>query len=540
MKLSPSAHEDSFARDHLPPPEQWPELIFELPELQYPERLNAAVELLRLAAEQPDKPALVADGQVWTYRELDVRSNQLAHILRDEMDLKPGNRVLLHGPNTPMLAACWFAILKAGGIVVSTMPLLRGHELAKVISKASISHALSDVTCRTAVHDAMETTNSLRHIYGFKKDGGMLLEMARTRPESFDAVQTAADDVALIAFTSGTTGQPKGCMHFHRDILAICDTFAKYILKAERDDVFIGSPPFAFTFGLGVSLLFPLRIGATTALVENGSPPNLAQAIAQFGATVCSTAPTSYRMLASMPDLSGLKTLRKCVSAGEALPAATRQLWREKTGIELIDGIGATEMLHIFISADEQEARPGCTGKAIPGIRACVLDDDGQPLPPGQAGRLAVKGPVGCRYLDDERQSVYVQNGWNITGDTYVLTGDGYFEYQARSDDMIVSSGYNIAAPEVEGALLRHPAVAECAVVGLPDDLRGQVVSAFVVLAPNHQPSDLLKKELQAFVKDEIAPYKYPRRIEFRSALPKTATGKLQRFQLRPQAESSS
>ncbi|WP_291423320.1 AMP-binding protein [Deinococcus sp.] len=533
MKLHPSAHTDTFCREHLPPAEQWPELIFELPELQFPPVLNAAAELLKLAQTHPDKPALLADGQCWTYRELDVRSNQLAHVLRDEMDLQPGNRVLLHGPNTPMLAALWFAVLKAGGVVVSTMPLLRGPELAKVISKARISHALSDVSCRAAVHDAMDSTNTLRHIYGFKRDGGLLLELARTRPETFEFVPTASDDVALIAFTSGTTGQPKGCLHFHRDLLAICDTFAKYVLKAMPDDIFIGSPPFAFTFGLGVSLLFPLRIGATTVLLENGSPPGLAASISAFGATVCATAPTSYRMMAALDDLEGLKTLRKCISAGEALPAATRELWREKTGIELIDGIGSTEMLHVFISADEHEARPGCTGKAVPGIRACVMDEQGRALPPGQAGRLAVKGPVGCRYLDDERQQVYVQHGWNITGDIYSMTADGYFEYQARGDDMIVSSGYNIAAPEVEGALLCHPAVAECAVVGLPDELRGQLVSAFVVLAPDYSPSDLLKKELQSFIKDEIAPYKYPRRIEFLDALPKTATGKLQRFQLR-------
>ncbi|GAA3994580.1 AMP-binding protein [Deinococcus rubellus] len=535
--LAPSAHQDTFARDHLPPEEQWPRLIFELPEVQYPVRLNAAAALLARAAPPPDKLALLAAGVSWTYRELDVLSNQIAAVLRDDMAMIPGNRVLLHGPNTPMLAACWFAVLKAGGVAVSTMPLLRAAELGKVIAKAEISHVLCDSSCAASVEEALNTT-TLRHLQVFEGAGGELLNLARRKPEDFEAVDTAADDVALIAFTSGTTGQPKGCMHFHRDLLAVCDTFARHILRPTSDDIFVGSAPFAFTFGLGACLLFPVWAGATAVLLEHGSPPQLAAAIEQFGVTICATAPTSYRMMAALPDLDGLKSLRKCISAGEALPAATRLRWREATGIELIDGIGATELLHIFISADEQHARSGATGQVIPGIRACVLDENGEPLPPGLPGRLAVQGPVGCRYLADERQHDYVQRGWNITGDTYLMTEDGYFEYQARSDDMIVSSGYNIAAPEVEEALLRHPAVAECAVIGLPDELRGQVVGAFVVLAAgqagdNPAASETLKTELQLFVKSQIAPYKYPRFIEFRDALPKTATGKLQRFALR-------
>ncbi|GMA14277.1 2-aminobenzoate-CoA ligase (plasmid) [Deinococcus metallilatus] len=532
--MNPSAYTDTFARDHLPPREQWPELIFDLPELQYPARLNAAVELLdRQAQQHPERVALLAEGQRWTYGELQARSNQIAHVLREDLGLVPGNRVLLHGPNTPMLAACWFAILKAGGIVVSTMPLLRAPELVKIIGKARVSHALSDASCLDTLLQAQRDAPSLTTLRSFRADGGELLALAETKPADFTPVETASDDVALIAFTSGTTGQPKGCLHFHRNLLAICDTFARHVLRASADDVFIGSPPFAFTFGLGGLLLFPLRIGASAALLENGAPPKLAEGIRTFGATVCFTAPTSYRMLAALPDPGVLRTLRKCVSAGEALPAATRELWRQVTGIELIDGIGSTELLHIFISADEEHARPGCTGQAVPGFQACVLDEEGRPLPPGQPGRLAVKGPTGCLYLDDERQKNYVQDGWNITGDTYLMDEDGYFVYQARSDDMIISSGYNIAAPEVEGALLSHPAVAECAVVGVPDELRGQVVKAYVVLNESYQPGQALTCELQTFVKAVIAPYKYPRRIEYRDALPKTATGKLQRFLLR-------
>lgn len=534
MKLSSSAYTDTFAREHLPPDQEWPELLFDLPELQYPDQLNAAVELLdEVAAQHPEKVALLAGEQSWTYGELLSKVNQIAHVLRDDMGLVSGNRVLLHGANTPMLAACWLAILKAGGIAVCTMPLLRAPELLKVVCKAQVSHALVEEAYFSMVEEVQSQAKSLQQVRSFTPAGGDLLEIAQHKPTSFEAVSTSADDIALIAFTSGTTGQPKGCMHFHRNILAICDTFARHTLKANSDDIFIGSPPFAFTFGLGVSLLFPLRVGASVVLLEKASPPHLAEAIEKFGATICATAPTSYRMMASLPEAKDLSSLRKCVSAGEALSVANRTLWREHTGIELIDGIGATELLHIFMSADEQEARAGYTGKAIPGIQVCVLDQSGQRLPAGEIGHLAVKGPIGCLYLSDERQTTYVQDGWNITGDLYRMTEDGYFEYISRSDDLIISSGYNIAGPEVENALLLHSAVAECAVVGLPDELRGQLVSAFVVLRPEYAPTEQLKRELQDFVKEKIAPYKYPRRLEFRSGLPKTATGKLQRYQLK-------
>lgn len=534
IQLYPSGYTDTFARDHLPSFEQWPELIFELPELQYSQQLNAAVELLdQVAIQHPDQVALLADGQSWNYGQLLERVNQIAHVLSEELGLIPGNRVLLHGPNTPMLAACWLAILKAGGIAVSTMPLLRGPELLKVMDKAQVSHALIDQSCAEAFLEAQGQASTLQQVKWFAADGGQLLEESKSKPTTFKGVSTSSDDVALIAFTSGTTGQPKGCMHFHRDLLAICDTFAKHVVQAKSDDIFIGSPPFAFTFGLGVSLLFPLRVGGSVVLLPNGSPPKLAAAIQQFGATICATAPTSYRMMASLPEMKELKSLRKCISAGEVLPAATRTLWRDAVGIELIDGIGATELLHIFISANEEEARAGYTGKAVPGWQACILDADGNPLPTGEIGHLAVKGPVGCRYLADERQQQYVQKGWNMTGDLYRMTEDGYFEYISRSDVMIISSGYNIAAPEVENTILLHSAVAECAVVGLPDEMRGQVISAFVVLHSEHVPSESLKQELQDFVKEKIAPYKYPRRLEFCRSLPKTATGKLQRYQLK-------
>ncbi|GIW30603.1 MAG: 2-aminobenzoate-CoA ligase [Meiothermus sp.] len=532
-----SAHIDTFARDHLPPRSEWPELVFSLPELQYPERLNCASELLdRMAARHPERLCLQGAGLRWSYAELLEQANRIAHVLTQDMGLVPGNRVLLRAPNHPMLVAAWFAVMKAGGIAVTTMPLLRAKELTEVVNKAQVSHALCDGRLREELEHARPNCPTLQQVVYWGEGGSLEARMAH-KPTHFANVETASDDTCLIAFTSGTTGQPKGCMHFHRDVLAICDTFGKYILRATPDDVFIGSPPLAFTFGLGGLVLFPMRIGASSVLLEKASPDLLLPAIAEYRASVVFTSPTAYRAMAAQAQKFDLTSLRKCVSAGEPLPASTRKLWKEATGIELIDGIGATEMLHIFISHTEEEARPGATGKPVPGYQACVLDEAGQPLPPGQVGRLAVKGPTGCRYLADERQRNYVQHGWNITGDAYLVDEEGYFVYQARTDDMIVSAGYNIAGPEVEDALLLHPAVAECAVVGAPDPERGQIVKAYVVLRAGTEPSAALVKELQNFVKQKIAPYKYPRAIEFRESLPRTQTGKLQRYLLRKEAE---
>ncbi|MFN3565344.1 MAG: AMP-binding protein [Burkholderiaceae bacterium] len=532
-----TAHVDTFARDNLPPRAQWPKFLFELPELRYPERLNCATELLDRAVERGwgERRAIVApDGSVRTYRQLRDEANRIARVLVEDLGVVAGNRVLLRGPNTPLMAACWFAVMKAGAIAVGTMPLLRAAELTKIVTKANVSHALCDARLVDELAKAHATCPSLKTIALFQTDAADGIEaLAARKPADFADVPTAAEDTALIAFTSGTTGEPKGTMHFHRDVIAVCDCFPKSTLRALPDDLFTGSPPLAFTFGLGGLLLFPLRIGAATLLLDKASPDALPAAIARHRATVLFTAPTSYRAMALHADRTDLASLRKCVSAGEALPAATRALWREATGIEIIDGIGSTEMLHIFISHDEANARPGATGKPIPGYRACVMDDEGRPLPPGQVGKLAVMGPTGCRYLADPRQTNYVRDGWNYTGDAYLVDDDGYFVYQARTDDMIVSAGYNIAGPEVEAALLAHPAVAECGVVASPDEERGAIVKAFVVLKPGNEPGDALVKALQEHVKSQIAPYKYPRAIEFVSSLPRTETGKLQRFQLR-------
>lgn len=531
-----SAHLDTFARDHLPPQDQWPALEFELPELQFPERLNCATELLdRWVAEgQGDRPCVIAPDRVWTYAELQARANRIAQVLVKDLGVLPGNRVLLRGANTPEMVAAWFAVMKVGAIAVATMPLLRAKELGQVIDKAQVSHALCDAALAAELEAARAASPVLRSVCLFRSDAADGLEARAARHAAdFATVETAADDCALIAFTSGTTGQPKGTMHFHRDVMAICRCWPVHCLKAVADDRFIGSPPLAFTFGLGGLVLFPMSVGASTVLLEKASPDVLLPAIERHRATVCFTAPTSYRAMAAMAGQHDLRTLRKCVSAGEALPAATRALWKAATGIELIDGIGATELLHIFISHTEDTARPGATGVPVPGYRACVLDEQGQVLPPGQVGRLAVKGPTGCRYLADERQRQYVHDGWNLTGDAYLVDADGYFVYQARTDDMIISGGYNIAGPEVEAALLAHPAVAECAVVGVPDEERGQLVKAFVVPRDGHEGDATLARALQDFVKATIAPYKYPRAVEFRTSLPRTETGKLQRFRLR-------
>ncbi|HSC99380.1 MAG TPA: benzoate-CoA ligase family protein, partial [Casimicrobiaceae bacterium] len=509
----------------------------DLPELRYPDRMNCATELLDRAVERGwgARPAILSTtGVRWSYAELLVEANRIAHVLVEDMGLVPGNRVLLRGANSPAMAACWFAVIKAGGIAVATMALLRAKELTDIILKAQVSHALCDARLAEELQAARASCPSLREVAYFAAEADDGVEArARGKPSHFANVDTAAEDTALIAFTSGTTGKPKGTMHFHRDVMAACDCWPRAILRATAEDVFTGSPPLAFTFGLGGLLLFPMRIGASTLLVERPAPDALLDALSTHRATVLFTAPTSYRAMA--PKVAGrdLSSLRKCVSAGEALPAATRQLWKEATGIEIIDGIGSTEMLHIFISHDEANARPGSTGIPVPGYRACVMDDKGQPLPPGQVGQLAVKGPTGCRYLADSRQSNYVRNGWNYTGDAYLVDDDGYFVYQARTDDMIVSAGYNIAGPEVEGALLLHPAVSECGVVGIDDKDRGQVVKAFVVLKPGHEGNASMTLELQDFVKRTIAPYKYPRAIEYVASLPRSEVGKLQRFRLR-------
>lgn len=531
-----TAHIDTFARDHLPPQGLQPDFLFTLPELQFPPQLNCATELLdrHVHEGRGDRLCIRGPKDTWTYRDLQERANRIANVLLKDMGLVPGNRVLLHAPNTPMMVACWFGIVKAGGIVVATMPLLRVKELKPILEIGQISHALCDASLAEEMGAAALAMPGLRHMRHFNYAGPDSLEscMGRQSP-LFDNANTALDDTCLIGFTSGTTGIPKATMHFHRDVMAICACWPRSVLKANQDDVFIGSPPLAFTFGLGGMVLFPMSIGASTVLLDKAGPPQLLEGIRDYGATVVFTAPTSYRTLAARGTELRRTALRKCVSAGEALPASTRALWREATGIELIDGIGATEMLHIFISADEHDARPGATGKVVPGYEARVVDDNGQTVPPGTVGKLAVRGPTGCRYLNDARQKAYVKDGWNLTGDAYVMDAEGYFFYQSRTDDMIISSGYNIASPEVEQGLMLHPSVAECAVIGVPDDERGQIVKAFVVLRPGHVGDSDMVKTLQDHVKTTIAPYKYPRAIEFLDKLPRTQTGKVQHFKLR-------
>jgi 2-aminobenzoate-CoA ligase len=540
--VSASAHVDGFARDRAPRREALPDFLYALPQLQFPERLNCAVELLDRAVDARgwgERPALLSPTAALSYAGLRDRVDRIARVLVEDMGAVPGNRVLLRGCNTPTLAAIWLAVQKAGCIAVTSMPLLRARELAEIIDKAQVSHAF----CETALLGELEAARvrcpSLREPMAFADDAGeksALAARCAAKPAGFAAVDTAADDVALIAFTSGTTGVPKGAMHSHRDVMSACACFPRSILGAGPDDVFCGPAPLAFTFGLGGLLLFPLALGASSLLLPQAAPASLLEAIARHRATTLFATPTFYRQM--LPLLAGhdLSSLRRCVAAGEPLPAATWQQWREGTGIRLIDGIGSTELLHIFISARAGEMRPGATGKPVPGYAAAVLDAGGRPVATGVVGRLAVKGPTGCRYLDDPRQQSYVQDGWNITGDAYWIDADGYFHFAARTDDLIIAAGCNIGAPEIEDVLLSHPAVAECGVVGVPDTERGQALKACVVLRPGFAAGDALAAELQEHVRKQLAPFKAPRIVEFRDALPRTETGKLQRFRLREEA----
>ena len=535
--LGISAHSDTFTRDNLPPEEQWPE--FMLAGFDYPERLNVGVELTdaMVAKGFGDHIALIGNGRRRTYKELADWTNRLAHVLSEDLGLKPGNRVLIRSANNPAMVACWLAATKVGAVVVNTMPMLRAGELGQIVDKAKITHALCDTRLMDELVTCAKTSEHLKSVVGFdgtSNHDAELDRLALEKPVSYEAVQTGRDDVALLGFTSGTTGSPKATMHFHRDLLIIADGYAREVLDVQPDDVFVGSPPLAFTFGLGGLAIFPLRFGAAATLLENASPPNLIEIIEKYRATVCFTAPTAYRvMLQAMEEGADLSSLRAAVSAGETLPSPVYEAWIAQTGKPMLDGIGATEMLHIFITNRFSDHRPACTGKPVNGYQVRILNSDGTEAPRGEIGRLAVKGPTGCRYLADDRQAAYVQDGWNVTGDSFRMDEAGYLHFAARNDDMIVSAGYNIAGPEVEAALLSHEAVAECAVIAAPNEARGSIVEAHVVLSAGHMPSEALVKLLQDHVKGSIAPFKYPRSVVFAKELPKTETGKIQRFRLK-------
>ena len=531
-----TGHLDTFARDNLPKPHTQPKFLFD--GFDYPQKINAAVELTDEMVTRGfgDHTALIGNGRQRTYKELSDWTNRLAHALVNDLGVKPGNRVLIRSANNPAMVACWLAATKAGAVVVNTMPMLRANELGKIIDKAEITHALCDTRLMDEIAACAKTSAFLKYVVGFdgtSNHDAELDRLALEKPVRFEAIETSRDDVALLGFTSGTTGEPKATMHFHRDLLIIADGYAKEVLHVTPNDVFVGSPPLAFTFGLGGLAIFPLRFGAAATLLETASPPNMIEIIEKYKATVCFTAPTAYRlMIRAMDDGADLSSLRAAVSAGETLPAPVYEEWMKKTGKPMLDGIGATEMLHIFVSNRFDDHKPACTGKIVSGYQVMVIDDDGKEQPRGEAGRLAVRGPTGCRYLGGVNQDIYVQNGWNITGDTFVMDKDDYLHFVARNDDMIISSGYNIAGPEVEAALLSHEAVAECGVIGVPNEERGSIVEAHIVLSQGFSPDETMAELLQNHVKSTIAPFKYPRSIRFIKELPKTATGKVQRFRL--------
>ena len=535
--LGPTAHIDTFSRENLPKQSRQPNFL--LDEYNYPDYLNASEELTDVMVEKGfgDHTALIGNGRRRTYKELTDWTNRLANALVENYGVKPGNRVLIRSSNNPAMVACWLAATKVGAVVVNTMPMLRSGELDKIINKAKISHALCDNRLLPELNKSFKTNKYLKYLIPFDgtaNHSSELDEAALEKSVKFESIKTGRDDVALLGFTSGTTGEPKATMHFHRDLMIIADGYAKEVLQVNDKDIFVGSPPLAFTFGLGGLAIFPLRFGATATLLEDASPPNMIEIIQKYKATVCFTAPTAYNvMLLAMDEGMDLSSLRAAVSAGETLPASVYKNWLKKTGKPMLDGIGATELLHIFISNRFNDHRESCTGKPIKGYEAKIVDENMKELPLGEVGRLVVRGPTGCRYLSDNRQSDYVVDGWNITGDSFYMDNDGYFYFAARNDDMIISSGYNIAGPEVEAALMSHEAVFECAVIGFPDKERGYIVQAHIVLNDNYVGDESLQKILQDYVKGIIAPFKYPRSIIFLDTLPKTKTGKIQRFRLR-------
>jgi 2-aminobenzoate-CoA ligase len=541
-RLGPTGHVDTFARDKLPPAEQWPELLLQRPEFQYPDYLNAAVELTDRMVEKGfgDRTALIGNGRRRTYKELADWTSRLAHALVEDFGVKPGHRILIRSGNNPAMVAVWLAVTKAGAVAVNTMPLLRAGELSKIVDKAEIELALCDSRIADEVVACAKDSRFVKKVICFDGTANHDAELDRAalnKPVRFDAVQTGRDDVALLAFTSGTTGEPKGTMHFHRDLLIIADGYAKEVLGVTPDDIFVGSPPLAFTFGLGGLAIFPLRFGATATLLENATPPNMIEIIETYRATISFTSPTAYRaMMAAMDKGANLSSLRIAVSAGETLPGPVYEEWTRRTGKPILDGIGATELLHIFISNRLGDAAPGATGRTVAGYEAKIVDDDMNEVSDGTVGHLVVRGPTGCRYLGDARQTKYVRDGWNMTGDDFIRDPSGVFHFAARADDMIITSGYNVAGPEVEAALLSHHEVVECAVVGTPDAERGHIVEAYIVLQDGVVGDEATVRRLQDHVKATIAPYKYPRSVKFVAALPKTQTGKIQRFKLKPQA----
>ena len=537
--LGPTAHVDTFTRDSLPPADQWPDLLLDRPEFQYPPYLNVAVELTDRMVEKGfgDHVALIGNGRRRTYKELLDWTNRLAHALVEDFGVKPGNRVLIRSGNNPAMVAAWLAVTKVGAVAVNTMPMLRAGELTAIVDKAQIGLGLCDSRISDELVSCAKDSRVLRSVIcfdGTSNHDAELDRVALNKPVTFEAVRTGRDDVALLGFTSGTTGEPKATVHFHRDLLIIADGYAKEVLRLRPQDIFVGSPPLAFTFGLGGLAIFPLRFGATATLLENASPANMIDIIETYKATISFTSPTAYRaMMAAMDDGADLSSLRMAVSAGETLPAPVFEAWTEKTGKPILDGIGTTELLHIFISNRLEEASAGATGRPVTGYEVSIVDDEMRGVPDGTVGHLAVRGPTGCRYLADGRQTTYVRNGLNVTGDDFVRDERGVFHFVARADDMIISAGYNIAGPEVESALLSHADVVECAVIGVPDNERGQIVQAHVVLKEGVERDEACAKRLQDHVKAKIAPYKYPRSVRFVNALPKTQTGKIQRFKLK-------
>ncbi len=531
-----------------PPRELWPRFGLDFPEArEWPAKLNIAEVLVDDNLKRGDKPAILYEDRQIKYRELQLMINKFGNALK-VLDVKPYDRVMLRLPNIPEFIVSSLAVQKLGAVSVPTFTLLKAKELSYIASDCEAKVLITTPSLLEDVEKAKGELKTIRHIV-----------LADAKPSEVEApyiafdylmddfkeatglepVRVDQDEVTLLLYTSGTTGPPKGCIHTHRHYLAVADCYAKNVLQAREDDVWGGPPTMAFAYGHTGLICNPLRHGATTSLVGSGrfEPASMFQLIEKHGISVFYGVPTAYRTMVALKHERGkydFSSLRVCVTAGEPCPPSLYYTIKEFFGCEVLEHMGCTELFNGFISTRFGQVKPGSMGLAVPGYDVRILGDDGNEVKTGEVGHLAVAGPIGIRYWKlPEKQAESVRNGWNHTGDMAYKDEEGFFWFASRSDDIIKTAAYRVSPHEVEEALIKHGAVAEAGVIGVPDLERGQIIKAFIVLKPDHKPSSRLEEELRVFVKDQIAPYKAPKEVEFVKELPKTETGKIRRAELK-------